>query len=76
MAILVEPGAQRAAALEATEPAPDPQQRLLQRVLGVVQRAEHPVAVGVQLAAVGLDQPLEGAFVAGAGGVKMRCRPA
>ena len=43
----VEPGAQRAAALEARQPAPGAQQRLLQRVLGVLDRAEHPVAVGV-----------------------------
>ena len=37
---------------------------------GVVDRAEHPVAVGVQLAAVGLDQPGEGGLVAGSGGVE------
>ncbi len=60
----VEPRAQRAAALEPREPAPRAQQRLLQRVLGVVHRAQHPVAVGVQLAAVGLDQCGERALVA------------
>ena len=62
----VQPAAQRAAALEAGEPAPAAQQRLLERVLGVVQRAEHPVAVRVQLGAVGRDQVLERALVAAA----------
>ena len=38
------------------DPTPRAQQRLLDRVLGVVDGAEHPVAVGVQLAAVGLDE--------------------
>ena len=56
VAIRVEPRAQRAAALEARQPAPGPQQGVLQGVLGVVDRAEHAVAVGVELAAVGLDE--------------------
>ena len=47
---LVEPGANRAAALELRQAAPGPQLRLLERVLGVVDRAEHAVAVRVQLA--------------------------
>ena len=47
----VEPRAQRAAALEARDPAPRPQQGVLQRVVGVVRRAEHAVAVRVQLPA-------------------------
>jgi hypothetical protein len=63
----VEPRADRAAALEALEPAPRAQGDLLHRVLGVVDRAEHPVAVRVQLRAVGLEQPLIGPFVAPAG---------
>ena len=67
---LVEPGAQRGAATEAAEPAPDPQPRLLQRVLGVVQRAEQAVAVRVQLPPVGLNQALEGALVTAAGGLE------
>ena len=53
----VEPGAQRAAALELGEPPPGADQRLLERILGVLHRAQHPVAVGVELGAVGLDQP-------------------
>ena len=52
------------------QPAPGAQQRLLQRVLGVVDRAEHPVAVRVQLPAVGLDEPREGGLVAAAGRVR------
>ena len=60
----VQPAPQRAAPLEAAEPAPAAQQRVLERVLGVVQRAEHPVAVRVQLGAVGRDQVLERALVA------------
>ena len=60
----VEPRAQRAAALEAREAAPRAQRGLLQRVLGVVHRAEHPVAVGVELAAVGLEQLRERVLVA------------
>ena len=43
--------------------APRAQQRLLQRVLGVVGRAEHPVAVRVQLAPVGRDEVGEGGVV-------------
>jgi HAD superfamily hydrolase (TIGR01509 family) len=38
----VEPAEERAAAVEARQPAPRPQERLLQRVLGVVKRAEAP----------------------------------
>ena len=66
----VEPRAQRAAALEPRQPAPRAEQRLLQRVLGVLDRAEHPVAVGVQLGAVRRDEPLEGGLVAAARGVE------
>ena len=43
-----QPGPQRAAPLEPVEGLPGPQQGLLQRVLGVVQRAGHPVAVRQQ----------------------------
>ena len=45
----VEPRAQRAAALEAGQRAPCAQQRVLEGVVGVVDRAEHAVAVRVQL---------------------------
>ena len=50
----VQPGAQRGPPLEALEPAPGRDQRLLQLVLGVLQRAEDPVAVQPQLGPVGL----------------------
>jgi hypothetical protein len=55
----VQPRSQRAATLETSQPAPRPQQRLLQRIVGVEDRTEHPVAVGVKLAAERLDQVLE-----------------
>ncbi len=52
----VEPGAQRRPALELLEPAPGGEQCLLQQVLGVLERAEDPVAVQLQLAPVGRRQ--------------------
>ena len=61
----VQPRARRAAALEAVEPAPRTQQRVLQRVLGVLDGAEHPVAVRLQLAAMRLDEAPVGRFVVG-----------
>ena len=64
----VEPGAQRAAALEPADRAPGAQHRLLHRVLGIVQGAEHPVGVRLELAAVGREQALEGVLVTAAGG--------
>ena len=65
----VEPRARRGPALEPRQPAPRPQQRLLHRVLCVVQRPEHAVAVRQQLAVERLHEPAEGVLVAGAGGV-------
>ena len=55
----VEPGSRRAPALEAGQPAPGPDERLLERVVGVVHRPEHPVAVRVHRSAVGFDQLVE-----------------
>jgi hypothetical protein len=60
----VQPGAQQLVALEPRQRAPGPQQRLLEGVVGVEQRAEHPVAVGVDRRAVGLDEAAEGVLVA------------
>ena len=75
VAIRYSQGRSGRVALEAGEPAPGAQQRVLERVLGVVQGAEHPVAVRVELAAVGLDEPAEGVLVAGARRVEQeRCR--
>src|SRR5439155_13031395 len=48
----VEPGAQCRAALEAVEVPPRAQERVLDGVLRVERRAEHPVAVRGQLAAM------------------------
>src|SRR5205814_9826450 len=45
----VEPRSQCRAALEALEPTPGPDERLLDRVLGVERRAEHPVAIRLEL---------------------------
>ena len=64
----MQPQPQRAAALEARERAPGAQQHVLHRVVGVVDGAEHAVAVGVQLAPARGDERLEGVLVAGARG--------
>src|SRR5262249_25563984 len=52
----IEPGADRRAALEPAEALPGGQQRVLQRVLGILERAEHPIAVHLELSAVRLGQ--------------------
>jgi hypothetical protein len=52
----VQPRLQRSAGLVAGQPAPRAQQRLLQGVVGVVHRAEHPVAMCVELGSVRFDQ--------------------
>ena len=51
----VQPRPQRCAALEALERAPGTQERVLHRILGLERRAEHPVAIGVQLATMTLE---------------------
>ena len=56
---LVQPGADETALVEAGDTAPRADQALLYRVFGVLQRAEHPVTVRLQLAAVRRDQLLE-----------------
>jgi hypothetical protein len=65
---LVQPRLEAGAALEAVEPAPRAQERLLHDVLGVVRRAEHPVAVDLERAAVRLHERAERPLVAGLGG--------
>ena len=52
----VQPGPDRRASLEPGQAPPGRQQRVLQRVLGVLHRAEDPVAVHLQLAPVGIDE--------------------
>ncbi len=61
----VEPGAERGASLEPSEALPGGQQRVLQGVLGVLERSEHPVAVHLQLPAVRLGQLPERVAVPG-----------
>jgi hypothetical protein len=52
----VEPGAQRRPSLERAQALPGGQQRVLERVLGVLQGPEHPVAVDPELSKVRLGQ--------------------
>jgi hypothetical protein len=61
---LVEPRAKRASSLESFQPPPRPQEGFLEGVLGVVDRAQHPIAVSVELLAVGLDEAAVGVVVA------------
>ena len=62
----VEPAAKRASPFEARQPPPGTQHRVLQGVLGVVERAEHAVAVRVKLGAMRLDEAAIGRLVAAA----------
>jgi hypothetical protein len=64
----VEPRPGVGAGLEAVAPPPRAQERLLHRVLGLLEGPEHPVAVHVQLAPVALHQRRERRLVAGGGG--------
>jgi hypothetical protein len=59
----VQPRTQRAAPFELGQPAPCLDQRLLDRVLGIVNGAEHPIAVRMQQPSVWLDQLGVGALV-------------
>ncbi len=59
----VQPRAQRRAARVGLARAPRAQERLLREVLGLLEGAEHPVAVDLQLAAVALDERREGGLV-------------
>ena len=62
----VQPRAQRAASAEPGQASPRAQERVLERVVGVVQRAEHAVAVRVQVSALLLDEVIEGGVHEGA----------
>ena len=59
MAILYSQARSCASPVERLARPPGAQERLLQRVLGLLEGAEHPVAVHVQLAPVALDGLLE-----------------
>src|SRR5215218_6699785 len=61
----VEPGAQRGPSLKRSEALPGGQQRVLERVLGVLEGSEHPVAVHLQLPPVRLGQLSERVAVPG-----------
>jgi hypothetical protein len=63
----IEPRPQRGPALERVEAAPSREQGLLEHVFGVLQRAEDPVAVQLELSPEGVGQLPEGQLVAGAG---------
>jgi len=59
----VQPCSKRRPALELVALAPGAQQGLLHQVLGVLHRAEHPVAVQLKLAPVPLHRRHEESFV-------------
>jgi hypothetical protein len=70
----VEPGTERAATLELGQAAPRPQEGFLQGVLGVLQGAEHAIAVRVELCVVLPDDVTEGVLVARASCVQQLLR--
>jgi hypothetical protein len=59
----VKPGPEQRTALEFGAPPPRPQECLLHVILGILHRAEHPIAVHLQLAPVHLGQPRESVFI-------------
>ena len=61
----VQPRLELGARLEPPDRPPRPQQRLLDEILGVLSRAEHPVAVDVERVAIRLDQLTERVLVTG-----------
>ncbi len=65
---LVQPGPEGGRAAVGLAPPPRPQERLLHQVLGVLHRAQQPVAVHLQLTAVPAGQLGERRFVAVARG--------
>ncbi len=64
----VQPVIQRRPALIGVQAAPGPDHGLLQGVLGLIERAEHPVTVQVQRPAMRRDHRTESRIVARAGG--------
>ena len=69
----VEPGPEQRTSLERGTRLPCLEVRVLDEVVGVIDRAEHPVAVDVELAAVPLAQRGEGIAIAAAGRGHGRC---
>ena len=68
----VEPGTEHRAAIEAVATAPGAQECLLHRVLGLVERGEHPIAMDVQLATVALGEVRERRLVGDCGRLDRR----
>jgi hypothetical protein len=66
----VEPRAEGGALLEFVEAAPGRHERLLEHVFGVLQRAEDPVAVQLELAAEGVGELPERQLIARTGAVQ------
>ena len=66
----VQPRTEVLTTVEVLAAVPRPQERLLDDVLGIVERRQHPVAVHVQLPAVAGREPSERRLVAGEGGVE------
>lgn len=66
----VQPGPQGRAAGETIQAAPRRGQGLLEQVVGVGDRAEHPVAVQVQLAPVRVGEEGERVLIAGPGALE------
>ena len=69
----VEPCPDKRAAVERVAAAPRAQERLLHRVLGLVERGQHPVAVDVQLAPVPLGERRERGLLARDRRRRLRC---
>jgi hypothetical protein len=55
----VKPDLQRGSPVEALQPAPGGQQRLLEKILGILNRAEHAIAIQLELPPVGVDELAE-----------------
>src|SRR5262249_12255582 len=67
-----KPGSQRASPLVAGQRLPGPDHRLLKGILGVVKRAQQPLALGVEGRPVPLDQAPECLLVALPSGCQQR----
>ena len=68
---LVQPGPERGPAGERRPPPPRTQERLLDKVLAVVEGAEHPVAVQMELPVMALKQFSERSVIGGDGHVSV-----
>jgi hypothetical protein len=62
----VEPGPEQGPALEGCASPPGAEQGLLDQVLGVLDRPQHPIAMDLELSPIALSQGDEGRLVAGA----------